>query len=126
VDLAWGTATLDTLVALIEPATLIFVHAGSGTVLRSYTLPYSAVLTALAVNPWDAASFALASMSGTLVLAGVEEAEGRVLGRQIAVPGAGAPPAKVIVMHQDCDLLWSKACSDEQGRFCDKAILDQI
>ena len=92
VDLAWGTATPDTLVALVEPATLLFVRAATGEITRSYSLAHGAVLTGIAVNPWDAASFALTSLSGSLVLAYVETADGRVLGRPVTLPGAGAAP----------------------------------
>ena len=94
IDLAWGTAAPDTLVALLEPATLVFVNASSGSVLRSYSLAYGAVLTGLAVSPWDAASFALTSMAGALVLAYIADAEGAVLGRQVELPVAG--------MHANC------------------------
>lgn len=90
IDLAWGTGTKDTLVALIEPAILVFVNGSSGAVLRSYALAQGALLSGLSVNVWDGASLALTSMSATLVLAHVETPTGHVLGRQISLPFAGA------------------------------------
>jgi hypothetical protein len=92
IDLAWGTGTKDTLVALIEPATLVFVNGSSGAVLRSYALAQGALLSGISVNPWYGASIALTSMSASMVLAHIETPAGHVLGRQISLPFAGEMP----------------------------------
>lgn len=91
-DLAWGTAVPDTLVALIEPATLLFVHAASGAVLRSFSLTAGAVLTGIEVNPWDRTSVAMTSASGAVLLGSVPAPDAAIDGRQIALPDVGAPP----------------------------------
>lgn len=90
VDMVWGTATPDTLVVLAEPATLLFVSATSGGVVRTYALAHGAVMTGLSVNPWDRASFVLSSAAGSLVLAFIEAADSRILGRPVVLPTQGA------------------------------------
>lgn len=93
VDMVWGTATPDTLVVLAEPATLLFVSGSNGVVQRTYALAHGAVLTGLSVSPWDRASFALTSAAGSLVLAFIEAADARVLGRPVVLPAPGASHA---------------------------------
>jgi hypothetical protein len=89
VDLAWGTASPDVLVALILPATLRFVNATTGAVMRTYSLAQGAVMAGICANRYDHSCFALTSAAGSLVVATVKDPNGTVEAQEVSLRETG-------------------------------------